>query len=697
MIPDVVEDIDDNAFYGCKISQIVIPNSIKHIGKNPFVEMDLDEKELVIYCNSPLYCVENKTLFKEKSIISYWGKDTSYEVPYGTIAIEAFAFLGAGLKHIILPSTIVKIDENAFDGDMGLKIMVPDGELMKFMDLLPHSLHNQIMEETDSKDYTLATSEEFANAWTDEYGVMYSNNKERLLKAPNCVTNKDITKHWSFIEFASEFGKVINRQHWTPKDGTPFETLSFRESGDTTKAKYVHFSKQLGELSNKELKDMMDDLQIVELKVKPEVLARRAEENLQLETFILRKKSILNTYSVIEGTKVICDKAFDNFVYLENIELPPTIISIGDKAFCRCQILSSISLPIGLKKLGNKVFYGCKKISSIIIPDGVEVIGNWAFAGCSSLTEFYMPSSIKEIGRDIFQYCKNDLRIYIPHGELKRFKGLLPNYADKLFEQGIDDDLQTTQKDEKLELIENFLLPDGSIYNGEGKVKFSSLELRGQGEILFTNGDTYNGTFKYGRPLGWGKYTFKNGHTHRGYFDSYPKGIGYLNENYGMCVGNFNYGKLHGWGICYRNNIFKFGYWEKGKLVKDETRRTLIIRYEITNGRFGYRGNLVQIGKEHDFIRYGIPEKLLASPDEFPISLIPKLPAMGFEFLIDGTVKMGWINDHSSGDYVLYKPDGIIEMGKWNENIKTSDVSSFKTLPAKNEYVIDGIEVYKNT
>jgi glucan phosphorylase len=99
-----------------------------------------------------------------------------------------------------------------------------------------------------------------------------------------------IINSWSFLAFAGEFGKVINRQHWTPAEGAPFETLSFRESKDTTKAKYVHFSKQLGELSNKELKDQMGDLQVVELKVDPEVLASRAEKGQQLETYKLCKK-----------------------------------------------------------------------------------------------------------------------------------------------------------------------------------------------------------------------------------------------------------------------------------------------------------------------------------------------------------------------------------------------------------------------
>jgi hypothetical protein len=258
--------------------------------------------------------------------------------------------------------------------------------------------------------------------------------------------------------------------------------------------------------------------------------------------------------------------------------------------------------------------------------------------------------------------------------------------------------VKTIGSKEERDTLKDYILPDGSIYNG-GCIRkpFGNIELCGIGSIKYKNGDKFKGEFKYGRPLGWGKYIFTNGHTHRGYFDTFPKGIGYLNEDYGMTVGNYYNGRLHGWGISYRHRIFKFGYWNNGKLVRDESNNTLWIRAEITNHRFEYKGNLIQIAKEHDIIRFGIPQKLLYSPDNgIPISVIPKLPAWGFEFLRNGTVKVGMISNHSSGDYLLCKPDGTTESGKWKDNVKTSDCSSFN-LQQEYEYEVDGLDVYKKT
>ena len=216
------------------------------------------------------------------------------------------------------------------------------------------------------------------------------------------------------------------------------------------------------------------------------------------------------------------------------------------------------------------------------------------------------------------------------------------------------------------------------------------------GSISYTNGDKYKCNFKYGRPYGWGIYFFKNGHKHKGYFDDIPNGIGYLNEDYDMAVGNFTNGRLNGWAICFRNKIFKFGYWREGRLIKDYTPQTLWIRYEISNHRIEYKGNLIQMDEDHTFIRFGIPEKPLDIPtSQIPLSRVPKMPAYGFEFFKDGTVKVGILRNHDSGEYMLCKIDGSVECGKWKENIKTSNNSSFDLDNPDNLYDENGIDVYK--
>ena len=362
----------------------------------------------------------------------------------------------------------------------------------------------------------------------------------------------------------------------------------------------------------------------------------------------------------------------------------------GKTVFTHTKKLSSYTIKTGTEIINAKAFSPIDGVDNdnmslkeIILPNSITTIWDSAFAYNEGLQEISLPSSIKTIGKDVFKGCKSLRSIQIPYGTRAKFDRLLPEWKDKLVEKYkiIPDTLS------------NFELPDGSIYNG-GCLRnpFGSVVLEGIGSLTYPNGDKYKGNFKNGRPYGWGIYWFQNGHKYKGDFDERPKGIGYLNENYDMAVGNFYDGRLHGWAICYRNRIFKFGYWEYGKLFKDETNKTLWVRCEISNLRTQYNGNLIQISQGHEFIRFGIPERTINMGINNPNS--PKWPAIGFEFFKDGTVKVGEIRNNSSGGYILCKINGTMELGHWKDNVKDAD----KTLTDFQEpidlYEVDGLDVW---
>ena len=362
----------------------------------------------------------------------------------------------------------------------------------------------------------------------------------------------------------------------------------------------------------------------------------------------------------------------------------------GKTVFTHTKKLSSYTIKTGTEIINAKAFSPIDGVDNdnislkeIILPNSITTIWDSAFAYNEGLQEISLPSSIKTIGKDVFKGCKSLCSIQIPYGTRAKFDRLLPEWKDKLVEKYkiVSDTLS------------NFELPDGSIYNG-GCLRnpFGSVVLDGIGSLTYPNGDKYKGNFKNGRPYGWGIYYFQNGHKYKGYFDEHPKGIGYLNEDYDMAVGNFYEGRLQGWAICYRNRIFKFGYWENGKLLKDETNKTLWVRCEISNLRTQYNGNLIQISQGHEFIRFGIPERTINMGINSPNS--PKWPAIGFEFFKDGTVKVGEIRNNSSGGYILCKINGTMELGHWKDNVKDAD----KTLTDFQEpidlYEVDGLDVW---
>ena len=88
------------------------------------------------------------------------------------------------------------------------------------------------------------------------------------------------------------------------------------------------------------------------------------------------------TYSIKEGVRIICDKAFDNCCSLTDIVLPEGVNSIGERAFHNCSSLTSIVIPDGVTNIGDWAFYDCTSLTNVAIPDSVTSIGEGAFARC---------------------------------------------------------------------------------------------------------------------------------------------------------------------------------------------------------------------------------------------------------------------------------------------------------------------------
>ena len=119
-------------------------------------------------------------------------------------------------------------------------------------------------------------------------------------------------------------------------------------------------------------------------------------------------------YSVKEGTRIICDRAFWYCDSLSEIVIPSSVASIGDRAFSFCDSLSEIVIPPSVTSIGDIAFSGCDSLSEIVIPSSVTSIGDSAFSCCDSLSEIVIPSSVTSIGDRAFNGCFSLKYISIP-------------------------------------------------------------------------------------------------------------------------------------------------------------------------------------------------------------------------------------------------------------------------------------------
>lgn len=222
-----------------------------------------------------------------------------------------------------------------------------------------------------------------------------------------------------------------------------------------------------------------------------------------------------------------------------------------------------------------------------------------------------------------------------------------------------------------LDHIEEYRCPDGSIYTGEIKRNGGMIEFTGKGEILFPNGDSYSGYFRYGKVNGFGKYQFLDGDIHSGWFlDGIPFGLGYLNHHSSMALGFFKEGKLNGWGIqINRAGLFHFGWWNNNILIQDETANVQWISAQLNEKMGVYKGSLVHIFDKQEIILFGLPQ--ITRKSILDNSQFIQLP-MGFCFDNHGNIMVGdrfylgingWLVKYTSNRKIVYGywKNGLLE------------------------------------
>ena len=190
---------------------------------------------------------------------------------------------------------------------------------------------------------TKATEEELEEAFVDEWGVKYSKDGRKLLKAPQelkgCYSVKEGTRiicDDAFFKCSSLTSIVISN--------------SVVSIGDNA-------FKGCNSLSN-----------VV----------------------------IPNSVTTIEAG------AFWDCSSLTSIVIPNSVVSIGGSAFSGCSSLTSTLIPNSVVSIGDSAFEDCRFLLIIDIPDSVTSIGNSAFSGCNNLSYKLKQELISCFGYKLF-------------------------------------------------------------------------------------------------------------------------------------------------------------------------------------------------------------------------------------------------------------------------------------------------------
>ena len=301
---------------------------------------------------------------------------------------------------------------------------------------------------------TEVTDEDLENAVEDEFGVKYSKDWKRLLKASSGLKGE-----YSIRKGVKVIGNEAFSVCWLltkiniPNSVTNIGNSAFSECSSLTCINIPNSVTNIGDktfsycksLANINIPNSVTNIGngafsycdlLTKIKIPSSVVNMNGNPFLEWngdlhnesKAFIYEHQVLFNkdkttliayrskekNYIIPNSVTSIGDGAFSMCESLTNIKIPKSVTNIGYSAFLGCKSLSSINIPNSVTNIGYSAFSECRSLTNINIPNSVTSIGDWAFSSCSSLTSINIPNSVTNIGNHAFGSCISLVKINVP-------------------------------------------------------------------------------------------------------------------------------------------------------------------------------------------------------------------------------------------------------------------------------------------
>ena len=302
---------------------------------------------------------------------------------------------------------------------------------------------------------TEVTDEDLKNAVEDEYGVKYSKDWKRLLRAPSRLTGRYSIRKGAKVIGKNAFFKCISLTSINiPKSVTTIGECAFANCNTLVNINIPN------SVTNIEKGVCFNCNSLTSIKMPESVTT--------IGNAAFRNCSSLTSIKMPEGVTTIGNAAFRNCKLLTSVIIPESVTTIGKCAFADCNTLVNINIPNSVTNIENGAFLNCNSLTSIIIPDGVTTIEDYTFAFCTSLKSITIPSSVVTIGDNPFVGCHADLHnkskafVYEDNVLFNKDKTTIISYRSKETSYIIPDSVTSigTQAFRGNESLKNIIIPN---------------------------------------------------------------------------------------------------------------------------------------------------------------------------------------------------------------------------------------------
>ena len=435
-IPEGITEIQPSTFNKYKGTEIILPSTLKTIGKDAFRESSITK--IVIpanvtdigeyafgYCKS-LTSVTFAEGSKLKTIGRYGFTDTaitSIDIPYGTTTIGERAFnMCRSLVSVKVPGTVSTLSNYLFVNCTALT----DVTLEEGIDYFG----NNVFYNTHALESIVIPASVISignNTFSPSYGETSA--LKTVVFASGSKLNSMGTK---------TFSGCTNLQ--TVVFGNNLKTLGNQTFDKCTGLVSVTLPSSLTSIPA-DLFTGCTELTNVTIPATVKTIGNNAFKGCtkittitipaattSIGTSCFEGCTALTTVNFASGSAItsIAANAFSGATALTTVDLPTSVAtiyagafrntavsgvdftkfsSIGDEAFMNCKSLTTVQFSSKLKTIGARAFSGCSNIETLNMTDGLTTIGELAFEDCVKITSITLPSTLTTMAGNPFTNC----------------------------------------------------------------------------------------------------------------------------------------------------------------------------------------------------------------------------------------------------------------------------------------------------
>ncbi len=401
-------NIEESAFQGVKLKEIILPNEMKIIGDSVF--QNCNELEQIIFPNTMTKI--GTYAFKGCSSL------TEITLPDSLVSLSRGSFYGCtSLKSVVFGNGLQEIPWQCFGECKSLEIAVIDNNIT--------SIGNSAFSDCSELSYVYI-SDNVTKLGDGAFSNCIDLEKMIILNPTLDLTYMDSVSHTNYTMYGV---KGSTSQKYAEKN-----SISFEEYGNIEDKVYP-FAENL------------------KWTIKDGILIISGEGEIPDYTFsgdALTKDTPwaifapdITAVEVENGITRIGDRAFYLLENAVSVKLPTTLKSIGDNAFQKCGV-TELTIPEGVSEVGMQALRNCTKLVSIGFPSTLETIPDNICGGCTSLEKAAISEGTKVIGDSAFSFCTSLETVVFPES-LETIKAAAFTHCTALSEVTLGNQLRTIE------------------------------------------------------------------------------------------------------------------------------------------------------------------------------------------------------------------------------------------------------------